>query len=326
MKKRILLSRTDNIGDVILSLPMAGWIKQHLPNSEILFLGKSYTKSIVSCCSFIDAFYNWDDISHSNDPVAAFQQMNADVIVHVFPQKKIAQYAKSAGIAQRIGTSHRLFHWIYCNRLVSVGRKNSPLHEAQLNLKLLKPMSLPTDVPCELIPNYYGFSRIPKLDPIKYETWIHPGKCNVILHPKSKGSAKEWDPAHFVELTNRLPKDQFHFIVCGVAEEKPFVEKHILSHAPHIQNAMGQLTLQEYIALISNCQALVAASTGPLHIAAALGIGAIGLYPPERPINPKRWGPLGKKAVYFTGTGAYMESIGPEQIANHLSQLWKQNT
>jgi len=326
VKKRILLSRTDNIGDVILSLPMAGWIKQHLPNSEILFLGKSYTKSIVSCCAFVDEFYDWDNVCTEANPVAAFRKMNADVIVHVFPQKQIAQYAKSAGIAERIGTSHRLFHWIYCNRLVSVGRKNSTLHEAQLNLKLLKPLSIPTDVSCELIPNYYGFSNVPQLDLNKQKLFIDPKKCNVILHPKSKGSAKEWDPKHFVELTNMLPQNQFHFIACGVEEEKSFVEKYILSHAPHIQNAMGQLTLQEYIALISNCQALVAASTGPLHIAAALGIGAIGLYPPERPINPKRWGPLGKKAVYFTGTGAYMESIGPEQIANHLSQLWKQNT
>ena len=44
---------------------------------------------------------------------------------------------------------------------------------------------------------------------------------------------------------------------------------------------------------------LVAASTGPLHIAAALGKKAIGLYAPMRPIHPARWKPIGSNAQYL---------------------------
>ena len=38
----ILISRADSIGDVVLTLPMAGVLKQILPGVKIIFLGKNY--------------------------------------------------------------------------------------------------------------------------------------------------------------------------------------------------------------------------------------------------------------------------------------------
>ena len=45
--QRIMIVRTDSIGDVMLTLPMAFYIKQTFPNAELFFLGKSYTKDII---------------------------------------------------------------------------------------------------------------------------------------------------------------------------------------------------------------------------------------------------------------------------------------
>jgi ADP-heptose:LPS heptosyltransferase len=45
--------------------------------------------------------------------------------------------------------------------------------------------------------------------------------------------------------------------------------------------------------LISKAHALVACSTGPLHIAGILGIRTVGLFSPRKPIHPGRWQPLG---------------------------------
>ena len=50
---------------------------------------------------------------------------------------------------------------------------------------------------------------------------------------------------------------------------------------------------------IFEADALVAASTGPLHIAAALGKRAIGIYPPIKPMHPGRWAPVGENADYL---------------------------
>ncbi|MEE8549974.1 MAG: glycosyltransferase family 9 protein, partial [Gemmatimonadota bacterium] len=56
------------------------------------------------------------------------------------------------------------------------------------------------------------------------------------------------------------------------------------------------LRLDDLISFVSRADALIAASTGPLHLAAALGREAIGLYSPKRPRHPDRWAPVGKHA------------------------------
>ena len=63
LSMNILLSRTDSIGDVILTIPMAGYIKQKLPEAKVFFLGKTYTKAIVESSEYIDEFINWDELS-----------------------------------------------------------------------------------------------------------------------------------------------------------------------------------------------------------------------------------------------------------------------
>jgi ADP-heptose:LPS heptosyltransferase len=35
-------------------------------------------------------------------------------------------------------------------------------------------------------------------------------------------------------------------------------------------------------------------STGPLHLASALGLAAVGIYPPVPAMSPRRWGPRGR--------------------------------
>ena len=90
--KSILISRTDSIGDVILTLPMAGLIKEIMPECKIIFLGKTYTSDVVTCCKDVDEFINWDEIKrqHISDQVNYFKQIKTDAIVHAFPVKEIA--------------------------------------------------------------------------------------------------------------------------------------------------------------------------------------------------------------------------------------------
>jgi ADP-heptose:LPS heptosyltransferase len=56
------------------------------------------------------------------------------------------------------------------------------------------------------------------------------------------------------------------------------------------------LSLDELIAFIGRADALVASSTGPLHVAAALGSVAIGLFTRRTTKNVARWGPVGRHA------------------------------
>ena len=286
----IILSRTDSIGDVVLTLPMAGYIKQYFPNCKIIFLGRNYTRDVVALTEHVDEFVSWDDVE-------ARKNLKADVILHVFPVKEIAKQAKQNGIKLRVGTKNRLYHWFFCNKLMNLSRKNSELHESQLNIKLLSFLNTPTEVKLEDVKRYYGFTKAEPLAE-EWKVLIDKSKTNVILHPKSKGSAREWGLDNFSMLIDTLDKSKFKIFISGTKDEgllvKPLLEKH-----KEVVDLTGKLSLQEFISFINTTDALVAASTGPLHIASALGKKAIGLFAPMRPIHPGRWMPVGEKANHL---------------------------
>src|SRR6202035_4247326 len=94
-----IISRSDAIGDVVLTLPMAGVLRSLFPSSRILFLGRSYTKDIIKACEHIDGFLNWDEMQQ--DQATAAQKLaatGADTIIHVLPDKRIARIAWQARI------------------------------------------------------------------------------------------------------------------------------------------------------------------------------------------------------------------------------------
>lgn len=295
----IIISRTDSIGDVVLTLPLAGIIKQYIPQSKLVFLGRHYTKDVINISEHVDEFISYDDLLALNEQeqLTAFKNINASHIIHVFPVKQIAQLAKKAGVSHRIGTTHRLWHWFTCNNRVSLSRKNSDLHEAQLNTKLLTPLNINKKFTVEELVTYYGMTKIPVLDKA-HDILIDRSKTTVILHPKSKGSAREWGLDNFSALIRQLDKHTHQVFISGTAEEKDMIKELIAKH-PEAINLAGKLSLQQFIAFIYQCDVLIAASTGPLHIAAALGKKAIGLFAPMRPIHPGRWKPIGKQANYL---------------------------
>jgi heptosyltransferase III len=332
--RTFIISRTDSIGDVILTLPVASVLKKEFPGCRVLFLGKEYTSEIIRCCENVDQFLNWDEISRlkPREQVALLKATGAEVIIHAFPRATIAMLAKKAGIGMRIGASGRLYHWYTCNGIVFLTRRRSNLHEAQLNIKLLSGLVSNTRYGLNEIPELYGF-RPKQTLPAQWREQLKSDKFNLILHPKSKGSAREWGLENFSRLIDILPEDKFRIFITGTAEEgKMIFADQSLSQNRKIINLTGALQLEELISFIDNADGLIAASTGPLHIAAALNKVAIGIYPPMRPIHPGRWAPVGKKASCFVKPGncsrcrnggpcSCMSSIDPEIVAQRLLTL-----
>ena len=180
---KIIISRTDGIGDVILTLPVAGILKHNFPDCKIIFLGTKYTEPLIQLSKHIDTFIDWDEIKTADDSFSLkrIKEINSDYIIHVFPNKKIARLAKRAKIPVRIGATGRLYHWLTCNKLIILSRKRSDLHEAQLNLKLLKGLGIDKNFSLTEIPDYYGFYK-PQIFKSDYSILLSKEKFNLILN------------------------------------------------------------------------------------------------------------------------------------------------
>jgi heptosyltransferase III len=293
--ERIAIVRTDSIGDVMLTLPLAGIIKKR-QTCEVIFIGKAYTAPVIACCEHVDVFQDWDSVKEASfeAQVNWMQSMKLDAIVFAFPDKHVMKAAAAAKVKIRVATGKRFHSVLYANKRTWFSRKRSHLHEAQLNTKLLAVFGI-THIPSiEELPTLQGFTQIAELQPqfSKLE-----GKKRIILHPKSQGSAVEWGSQNFSMLIKSLEREDVELVITGTQKEFELVRNDLPFQQANVRNLMGQMSLEELIAFINSADALVAASTGPLHIAAALGVRAIGLYTPKEPMHPGRWSPLGVNSI-----------------------------
>jgi heptosyltransferase III len=304
--QNIIISRTDSIGDVVLTLPMAAVLKQHFPGITIGFMGKNYTRPVIEACKYVDEFIDVDDFMQNK---VLLKGQAPQCIVHVFPLSRIAKRARALRIPWRIGTTNRLYHWLTCNKLVKLSRKKSNLHEAQLNLMLLKPLGINTTYSLEQIGQLSGLEKLQPL-PQQFASLIQKEKYNLILHPKSQGHGREWPLENYVRLINLLDAAKFNIFVSGTAKEKERMQLLFDKAGTAVTDITGKMTLHEFIAFINQCDGLVASGTGPIHIAAALGKDALGIYPPIRPVHPGRWAPLGSNAHVFVVNKDCMDCKG----------------
>ena len=116
----------------------------------------------------------------------------------------------------------------------------------------------------------------------------------ILLAATAGWGAKEWPRTHFAELAARLAADGY----CVVLNTTPGaidpataeVLKTVQTNHPDARDAVHplQATLPQIIAATRAMHAVVAGDTGPLHLAAALGVSTVGLFGPT---DPARTGP-----------------------------------
>ena len=328
---RVLICRTDNIGDVVLTLPLAGYLKQILPAVQVDFLVRAYAAPVVRQCRFVDQVLA---IEEQDDAQRMFAEGGYDTVIFAFPNRRLAQAARRAKVPYRVGTSHRLHHWLSCNRLAHFSRARSALHEAQLNFELLRPLGINHIPALDEIAALYGMTapRLPEVDALRAQAAF-----NVILHPKSNGNGREWPLEHYTELAHRLQGEAGTCLwVTGSAAEGELLAREApgLFAMPHVRNLCGRFDLAGLCALIGVADGLIASGTGPLHMAAALGRPTLGLFPPIKPIDPARWGALGVQARSLCApvrcascSGAQectcMRAIEPVAVAE-IVQRWRE--
>ena len=114
-------------------------------------------------------------------------------------------------------------------------------------------------------------------------------------------SALNWPESHYILLGRRLLK-RYNVLVTGGPGEGALVERVFQGIArqqsyspdsPAFAKYLGEKGLGETIAMLDQCDGVVAPSTGPMHIAVALGKTVVTVFPPIKVQSAVRWGPYG---------------------------------
>lgn len=299
--ENVLVVRTDRIGDVVLTLPMILVLRKSFPGSRISMLLRSYTMGLAEGFAGLDNILTYDASGEQKGFVAILAELRAqrfDLAVVSHPTLRIAVLMCCAGVPVRVGSGYRWYSFLF-NRKVFEHRKTAEKHEAEYNISLLQVIGLAAyEVPRITLAisessQSAAAAEISRLG-------MKPSEKFVVLHPGSGGSARDWSAENFGDLAQELVRDGFRVVVTGSADEAGLVETVLKRSGGAALSSAGRMPLKDLAAFIGEARLFVSNSTGPLHIAAAMGTPVIAFYPPIRECSARRWGPLAAVKTIFT--------------------------
>jgi ADP-heptose:LPS heptosyltransferase len=325
--RRILLCRTDRLGDVILALPCATLLKAIFPECRISFLARSYTASVAHMQNAVDDVIEYDAGESARSLAGTLLDREFDAAIMLLPEFKIARALRLARIPIRAGISYRWYASLFTYRHKE-HRKLNLRHEAEYNLSLTYATFIKQGSWSEVLPPDMLFPlklEIPDHAAKKVATTITPvaGKKMVALHPGGGGSAHLWPLESYCELAKAL-KDKPNLALMITGGYNELNACRILSGAagPGAQNLCGQFNHPQLAALYKQCALVVTNSTGPLHLARAVGAPVLGLFPSDPGMTPKRWGPYGLPDSTLTPPpGKAMQHLAVETVLKRVLEI-----
>ncbi|MEW6216037.1 MAG: lipopolysaccharide heptosyltransferase II, partial [Nitrospirota bacterium] len=113
-------------------------------------------------------------------------------------------------------------------------------------------------------------------------------KDYAVIVPGARWKTKRWPPENFGELSSMLP---LNTVVVGSRGDMDIADEIVTLSKGKAVSLAGKTDLKELIEVIRNARFVVSNDSGPMHIAAALGIPVFAIFGPT---DPLRTGPYGE--------------------------------
>jgi len=126
-----------------------------------------------------------------------------------------------------------------------------------------------------------------------WPAWFQEKAPYVLIAPGATfGPAKMWPLDHYRALVAGLKKKGLKIFVVGTQSERALGEN--ISDRNETENLCGRLTINQLVALMKKTSLLVSNDSGPMHVAAAVGIPQVALFGSSSPTWTAPINPLAK--------------------------------
>jgi len=114
----------------------------------------------------------------------------------------------------------------------------------------------------------------------------------VALMPGARWETKRWPPDRFATVAELLAQRfDARFLITGGPDDRAAAQAiAALAGGARVVDATGQTSLRQLASLLLRCRLVISNDSGPMHIAAALGVPVVAIFGPT---SPQRVGPYG---------------------------------
>lgn len=300
--KKILLIRLRSIGDIVLCGPAFEAIRSGYPSAEITCVVDDLFEDLVHGNPNIDRVLSFRKGLRGIRRVASNLQLfyrvfrtRFDLVVDFHGGPKGALLTGVSMAPYRVGQKHRTRNWVF--NITEIPGEDP--HSLDNGLKLTRALGLPD--PPE-IRFYLPHSKTAEADIERDLTGrgIGASEFTVMIHPGARVWFKRWPNENLYRVVDWLRKEyNATVVVAGNALDREELDGFREKFGGEV-HLFPDLSLLHLIALIRKCRLFIGNDSGPMHLAAVLGIPTIALFGPS---DPRIWGPRGDgpKKVFQAG-------------------------
>lgn len=316
--KRILVIRTDRIGDLVLSTPAFRALRNHFSHAHITCLTAPGTREIVEGNPCIDNVITYErpiigSLVRFIRFIAGIRRTGFDmaVVLNYSPDAILLAYLSRSPV--RIGT------WIpgfkrFLTESISYQERDRPgRHEVECVLDVLrnigidgsnKTLYLPLSERGEQFADY--FIKENNLDK----------EIIVALHPGSRQPRMRWSRKGFAQVADTLIRENGVKVVIIQGPGEEALIKEVLSMMREEALVTSRdMTITELISLLNRCSLFIGNSTGPMHLAAGVKVPVIALFGNTGFMdNSEKWAPWGENHVAINLPLNSFETCGKEVL------------
>lgn len=289
---RFLIIRRDNIGDLVCTTPLFSALRQRFPGAEICALVNSYNVAVLENNQDIDTVYAYTKAKHRPagkslariywERIGLFLELRRKRFDYAFLAAPPSALPRLLNLARMVRPAHIIGY-------TESGKKTPPnldlpvpytpapdSHEVEDVFRLLSPLGI--DGP----PSHVTVRPDPAMVEQVCRTLVRPEGTRLIgIHVSARKPSQRWPAEHFVELIKELSQREptaFALFWSPGDEHNP-LHPGDDRKAGEIMSALAGLPitayptqrLQELIAGLSLCDALICSDGGAMHLAAGLG-------------------------------------------------------
>lgn len=293
---KILIIRTDGIGDLLNSTPAIALLRRNYSSAEIVVLTRPLNASVLIGNPDVDRVLVFDRQGEHRQITAQlkFYQSLRNEQFHLVVAMQTSTLshliAFLSGASYRIGRYQKRFKSTLTHPWRGKYRKGET-HEVDRNLALVK-LVCKGEGTRKLVFNLLP-DEIMQAESHLASWGVGTDAFLIGIHPGGSSYDKRWPEKQYAELADKLVQQYNASILLlhGPAEED-------LAH--NIQKTMQSKTIlyapksiRELAALLSRCNMVVCNDSGPMHLAAAMEVPTVAIFGPTDHVA---WRPMSENA------------------------------
>jgi len=270
MVKNILVIRNDRFGEFLLVIPALRALKEAHAKGKLTLAVNPQVKELAGLIEGVDEVFVWDELKRD------LRRRKFDLCVIFNPAKEAHIAAFLSGIPVRVGYD-RKWGFLLTHKIKDTKHLGNR-HEVVCNLELVDSIGAKT------ADKSISLNKIPAQNFSEYSGAI-------AIHPFTSDPVKQWPVERFIGLAKRLAP--FKVVLVGKTEDQ---EQFQPGNSPlGVINLINKTSLVELAQVLKQCKLLITCDSGPMHLAAAVGIPVVALFRNDLPgKSAQRWGPWGE--------------------------------